>query len=57
MEQHGNELNDKNKGEEKYEHETDRFQLEILFTDVHLKERSALHPFKTLTFKHVILLK
>lgn len=57
MEQHGNELNDKNKGEEEYEHKTDGFQLKIFFTDVHLKEKTALHPFKTHNFKHVILLK
>lgn len=45
MEQHGDELNDENKGKEEHEDETDRFQLEILFCDVHLKERTALHLF------------
>lgn len=48
MEQHGDELNDKDEREEEYEDETYRFELEVLLRDVHLKERTALHLFKTI---------
>lgn len=36
MEQHGRELDDQNQREEEHKHQTDRFQLEVLFRDVHL---------------------
>lgn len=45
MEQHGDELDDENKGKEEHEDQTDRFELEIFFCDVYLKERTVLHLF------------
>lgn len=36
MEQHGSKLDHQDQREEEHEHQTDRFQLEILFRDVHL---------------------
>lgn len=37
MEQHGRELDDQNQSEEEDKHQTDGFQLQIFFADVHLE--------------------
>lgn len=42
MEQHGWELYDKNKSEEKHEDETDRFQLEVLLWNQNLKPKTEV---------------
>lgn len=36
MEQHGTKLDHQDQRKEEHEHQTDRFQLEVLFRDVHL---------------------
>lgn len=38
MEQHGDELDNKNQAEEEHENKTNRFQLQVFFTDKNLKE-------------------
>lgn len=40
MEQHSRKLDDQDQREEEHEHQTDRFQLEVLFRDVHLDDFS-----------------
>jgi hypothetical protein len=42
MEQHRRKLDDQNQREEEHEHQTDWFELEILFCDVNLGEISGL---------------
>jgi hypothetical protein len=42
MEQHRRKLDDQNQREEEHEHQTDWFELEILFRDVNLGEISGL---------------
>lgn len=41
MEQHGCELDDQNQGEEEHKHQSNRFQLQILFADMNLNSRKT----------------
>lgn len=45
MEQHSGELYDEDEGEEEHEDETDRLQLKVFFSDVHLETKAAFDLF------------
>lgn len=38
MEQHSHELDDQDQTEEEYEHQTDRFELQVFFANQNLQE-------------------
>lgn len=40
MEQHRSELNDQNQSEKEHKHQTDWFELQVFFGDVHLKRKN-----------------
>lgn len=52
MEQHRRELNNQNQSEEEHKHQTNRFKLQVFFSDVNLKHKNSSETNLKIIFLH-----